>query len=151
MRYFTGFLIVLSSVIFWMLPVADSIYAWKTESRTDTFTVVTAPGITSGNSTLVKSIYNDDVSTIILSSDLSTDIPVYSSYNGTSKKVVYTGLSANTTRQIEIQYDTIAFDEGSVFEALSSLAVWLLYIFFIVFPLGGLWVAFRDDIIHVFT
>jgi hypothetical protein len=151
MRYFTGFLIVLSSVLFWMLPVSSSIYAWKTDARTDVFTITTIPAVTSANSTLLKPIYDNDTSTLDFSSSLSTDIPVYVSYNGTSHLVAYTGLTDNSTRQISISYDVTAFTDNSVFETLSDMAVWLIFIFFIVFPLGGIYVAFKEDIINVFS
>jgi hypothetical protein len=151
MRYFTGFLIILSSVIFWMLPVSDSIYTWKTEPRTDTFNVDTAVGITTASSTLIKPIYDNDTATLDLISDLSTDVPLFVSYNGTTQSVSYSGLTDNATREMSITYDISAFDESTVFETLSDMVVWLIFIFFIVFPLGGLWVAFKPDIIRVFS
>lgn len=151
MRYFTGFLIVLCSVIFWLLPVSDSIYAWKTEPRTDTRTLTTAAAVTTANTVLLKPIFDNDVSTLSFASDLSTDVPAYVSYNTTSRLVVISGLTANASRVMGITYDVTAFDESTVFEALSDATVWLLYIFFIVFPMGGIYVAFKPDLENIFA
>lgn len=151
MRYFTGFLIILCSVIFWLLPVDTAVYAFKTEPRTDDFLVTTAIGVTSGNSTLIKSIYDNDVSTLLFSSNCTTDAITYTSYNTTTRLLVYGGLTADTTRLVEITYDASAFDQPAAFETICDIIVWWLFIFFVVFPMGGLYVAFKPDIEKLIT
>jgi hypothetical protein len=153
LRYFSGFLIVLCSVIFWLLPVFDSIYEWKTEPRTDTFyNVSTGVAVTTANVTLLKPIYDDDTGTLSFFSYDSLDAPAYVSFNATTRQLVFNGLAASTNRTMEISYDVTAFASGGgVFETLSDVAIYLLYIFFVVFPLGGLWVAFKPDIENIFS
>lgn len=150
MRYFTGFLIILCSVIFWMLPVSDAVYAFKTEPRTDQFYLVTPAGITSNASVLHKFIFDDDTATLSLTSDLPTDLPVFVSYNTTTRLVNYAGLTSNATRQLYITYDVTAFNESGPWDAIINAAVWLLFIFFVVFPIGGLWIAFKPDLERIF-
>lgn len=139
MRYFTGFLIVAIGVLLWMLPVTDSIYSWKTEPRTDSFLVTTAAGVTTGNSTLFKSIYDADIHTLAFSSNCSTDAVTYVSYNTTSKLLNYSGLEADVTRELEISYDTSAFDESSAWETFSDMLPYLCYIVFVLFMCSGIY------------
>ena len=151
MRYFTGFLIVLCSVVFWLLPVSDAIYSFKTDLRTDSFLVTTAAGVTSNNSTLVKPLYADDVSTLSFSSNCTNDNIAYTSYNATAKRLLYHGLEAGKTRLVEISYDASAFDFGGPYNTLTDAASWLMFIFFIIFPMGGIYVAFKPDLENIFA
>lgn len=138
MRIFTGFLIILCSVVLWFLPVSESIYAWQTDPRTDTFTVDTGDNVTTGSAVLLKSIYDDDTSTVIFTSDESDDVPVFVSYNGTSRLLGFGGLSDNTTRSLGITYDVTAFAESPTLTTIGSMALWLTYILYVIFPVAGL-------------
>jgi hypothetical protein len=151
MRYFTGFLIVLCSVIFWLLPISGSIYAFKTEPRTDSFLITTATAaVHTANSTLLKPVYDNDTSTISFSSNYTTETITFTSYNTTSNNVRYAGLAGGHTRLVKITYDTTAFDIDGPYETLTDAAVWFLYIFFIIFPMGGIYVAFKPDLENIF-
>jgi len=139
MRYFTGFFIIAIGVLLWMLPVADSIYSWKTEPRTDTFIVTTAAAVTTGNSTLFKSIYDNDIHTLAFTSNCSTDAVTYVSYNTTSKLLNYSGLTASISRELDITYDTSAFNESSPVETLADMLPYLCYIVFVLFMCSGVY------------
>jgi hypothetical protein len=127
---------MLCSVVLWFLPVSESIYAWKTNPRTDTFTVVTAGGVTSDNIILVKSLYDDDVSTITFASAIA-EVPSYSSYNTTTRQLTVNSLTAGESRSLDVNYDVTAFEESPTLDTIGEVALWLTYILYVLFPLAG--------------
>lgn len=138
LRIFTGFLIMFCSVILWLLPIPQSVYDYRTDPRTDTFSITTGLGVTSGSAVLRKPIYDDDIMTLVFSSNNSGDSPLYSSYNTTSRLVDFTGLAANTTRALEITYDINALESNGALENMAGIEPWLYYIILILFPIAGL-------------
>jgi len=137
-RIFYAFLIIVVAVILWMLPFTEAIYDFRTDVREDNFTVITGVGVTNSTVQLFTDIYDDDISMIDLSSNDGDDTPTYSSYNSTTRNLVVTGLSANTTRTLSVWYDIDALTEsGAVGNLLDMLDLfWLLVI--IGFPAAGL-------------
>jgi len=130
MRIFYAFLVIVVSAILFMLPLTEMAYDFRTDIRTDTFTSPTAVGVTTANVTLIKELYDDDISTIDLSSDLATDAPLANSYNATSRQLGMTGYTANTTRTIEVSYDIDALDGSTAINNLVDKIpfIWLLAI-----------------------
>jgi len=137
LRIFTGFLILMCSVVLWFLPVSESIYAWKTDPRTDTYSIVTSVGETSDNKVLLKSIYDEDTSTVILASSIS-EVPTFVSYNATTRLIAFNGLTDNETRDLDITYDVSAFDESPTLDTIGNVALWLTYVLYVIFPMAGL-------------
>ena len=146
-RIFYAFLIIVVAVILWMLPFTEAIYDFRTDVRTDFFTVLTGVGVTSANVQLTQDIYDDDTSTIDLSSNEVDDDPLYSSYNTSTRRLNMTGFADNTTRTLTVLYDIDALTESEAIGNLLDMLdlFWLLVI--IGFPAAGLvaiFIAKRD-------
>ena len=109
MRIFFAFLIIFSAVFLWLLPITTAVYDFRTDLRTDTFSTTTAD-VTTANETLLEALYDDDIGSIEISSDLATDVPLPNSYNTTSQVLNMNGLTANTTRTLEVSYDVDALE-----------------------------------------
>ena len=127
-KLFTAFLIVVVSAILFMLPVTDAIYDFRTDQRTDTYTTATAVAVTTANATLHAVLYDNDIGSASFISDLVTDIPLSSSYNSTSRQLLISGLTANTTRTMEITYDFNALSDSSGIDTLMDWMplIWIL-------------------------
>jgi len=142
MRVFYALLIVVAAVFLWMIPASSAIYDFRTDLREDTFTSATGLGVTSANVTLQKPVYDDDTETIDITSDLATDTPAYSSYNATSRQLLISGLTANTTRTLTVTYD---IDVLVGYDAINTLVdrfpfIWILII--VAFPVAALLAMF---------
>ena len=133
MRVLYAFICVLLGAGLFLFPITEAIYDFQTDVREDTSTITTAAGVTTGNFTLVKSVYDDDVSTISITSDLSTDTPAYSSYNSTSRLLVFNGLTADTTRIVTAGYDVDALTNAPAISTLLNITPFLWYAFAVVF------------------
>ena len=138
MRIFIGFLIMFGSVLLWLLPSTDAAYDFRTDLREDTFTVETLTAVTTGNVTLVKDIYDDDVTTIEITSSDSDDAPLYSSYNGTSRLLAFSGLASSSNRTITITYDVDALVGNDAIDTLVTQLPWIYLFCVICFPAAGL-------------
>jgi len=110
MKIFQSFLIILCVGILLMLPITTAIYYFRTYVKEDTSYAATDVGITSANITLIRKVYQDDPSTIKLSSDLPTDVPALVSYNLTNRVIEVTGLTPSKTRTLTIDYDVDALN-----------------------------------------
>ena len=137
MRIFYSFLIMFGAVLLAILPMTGAQYALLTDLREDNFTVTTDNATTTGTVQLVKDIYDDDVTTITLSSDDVDDSPLYSSYNATSRALIVSGLAVSTARTLTVGYDVDAINSSAFSSALTVGGYpWLIMI--VLFPLGGL-------------
>ena len=130
MKIFYAFLVIVSATILLMLPVGDAVQSFRTSSRTDTFPGTATGGVSSASVVLLKSIYQNDVTTIVPTSSLSTDIPAYLSYNTTNRALVVSGLTVSGNRTLYIDY---TIDALVTMGALSTLAdklpwIWLLMV-----------------------
>lgn len=133
MKIFNSFLIIMGAVFLLLMPLTMAVYDFRTDVREDTFSVDTGVGVTSGNVTLIKPVYDDDTSTIDVSSDLATDIPVFNTYNTTSRQTNFTGLTANTTRILTVSYDVDALNAWLAVGNLVDVTAWLFLIIIIAF------------------
>jgi len=138
LRAFYCFLIVMVATILWLLPVTDGIYSFRTDVKEDSFYVTTAAGVTAANNTLTKALYDDDVSTVDLFSDLNTDTPTVYAYNTTTQVLWVTGLTASDDRTLTISYDYDALNaSGAVSNFLDKLS-WIWMICIAVFPIAAI-------------
>jgi hypothetical protein len=135
---FYSFLIVAVSVFLWLLPVTSAAYDFRTDLKEDNFTVDTAVGVTTGNVTLFKYIYDDDYSTLDITSDDSDDIPSFSTYNATTRLVTFTGLSANNSRTITCEYDVDALEGNDALDTLMDHIPWIYMLMVSVLPVAGI-------------
>jgi len=143
MRIFHGFLIILTAVILFMLPITSSIYDYRTDLREDEFSYETGGAETTANVTLLRPIYDNDTGTIDILSDLGTDIPVFASYNTTTRILDMTGMTLASNRTLTVFYDINALVANL---ALSSFLDWLPYIWIIligIMPLAGIYAIIR--------
>jgi len=113
-----------------MLPLTEAIYDFRTDLREDEFTYATGVGVNSANVTLGKPVYDDDIFTIDILSDLLTDNATYSGYHTTSRLLDISGLSDNATRLLTISYDIDALEGSDAINALLDRVpfIWMLII-----------------------
>lgn len=137
MRIAYSFLIVLVAVFLFLLPITDMVYDYRTEERTDSFTTATGVGVTTANVTLHEFIYDDDTSTVSISSSIA-EAPAFSSYNGTTKTVLVASLTDNTTRTLEVSYDIDAITDSDAINNLLDRVSWIWLLIAAAFPVGGL-------------
>lgn len=128
---------MLTSVILILLPITTGIYDFRTDIKTDTFTVTTPPSTTNATIQLNEEVYDDDTSTLVLTSNDTDDNPVAYSYNGTTRATVVTGLADNTTRTITAQYDYNVISGTATNTFLDNLA-WIWLIMWIALPIAGI-------------
>lgn len=142
MRIFYAFLIIFVTAILWMLPITSAIYDFRTDLRTDTFSTSTAIGVTTANETLMGDLYDCDMGSIDIDSDDATDNPLPGSVNCTTQVLTVAGLTANTTRTLDITY---AYDALAGNNAIDTLIGWLPYIWIlviVVFPMAAIFAMF---------
>ena len=109
-----------ATALLFMLPFSEGVYDFQTDLQEDSLTSTTAVGATSDNLTLSEAIYEDDTTTLSVTSDDSTDVPVLAAYDSTTQSVNITGLTANATRTLEIDYDIDALPGWSGIDTLVS-------------------------------
>lgn len=132
MRVLFAFICVFLGAGLFLFPITESTYDFKTDVREDS-AVVTTIGGTTGSLVLVKPIYDDDTSTLTISSNLSSDTPTYLSYNTTSRLLSFSGLTTSSTRLITVDYDVDALADAPAISTLLNLNPFLWYAFSIVF------------------
>ena len=137
MKIVYSFLIILVAVFLWLLPLSDMVYAFRTDAVTDESEVDTDVGETTANFTLDNYVYNDDIDTISVSSSIN-EVPVVSSYNSTSKTVLVSTLTANTSRTLGITYDIDVITDNDAINELLDRASWIWMLIIIAFPMASL-------------
>ena len=111
--------------------MTEAVYDFLTELRTDTFSTSTAVGVTSANETLLEDLYDGDIGSVDIDSDLATDVPLGNSYNATSQVLLVTGLTDNTTRTLQINYDVNALEGfGAIVALIDRMPfIWIIIVF----------------------
>lgn len=86
-------------------------------------TVSTAVGVTSANVTLTYDIWNNSTAEVIsITSNVSGDTPVASTYTAATNRLLVTGLSANASHGLTTTYNNAGLIDGnSGFTGLSAL------------------------------
>lgn len=143
MRIFYGFLILFFSALLWLVPISDGIYEFRTDAKTDTAYIQTGAGETSSNHTLTKTLYDNDTSSVSLFSYDSDDIPVVSSYNSTTRLLVFTGMAASTNRTMEITFDTDVFTNSNFWPDFLDNFKFYWWVFISLYAIGALVAMFR--------
>jgi len=134
MRIYQAFLVMMTTAILFLLPVSAGIYDFRTDVREDSFSVTTGVGVTSANVTLIKALYDDDISTATALSDNTTDTPTVNAYNTVTRALTIGGLQSETTRGVTVSYDVYALTGGGAIDTLISRIdlIWLICL--IAFP-----------------
>jgi hypothetical protein len=147
LKVFYGFLIVFTVVILFMLPITEAVYDFRTDLREDTFNVETPGVATTGNVTLHKAVYDNDTSTIAITSDISTDTPILAEYHTTTRLTDITGLTASTNRTLTISYDVDALNASTALDIfIERIAlIWLLVVIaFAPAAIVSMWITKRS-------
>lgn len=126
-KIFTAFLIIIASTVMFMLPYFDAAEALKVDTQTDYFSLETAVGQSTDNVVFSKALYDDDTTSILVVSDLSTEGITWGSYNGTAQHLLISNMTENTTRTLTATYDIDALQNDAVANFVDALVwVWLL-------------------------
>jgi len=144
MRVFKAFLVMLTAVVLFMLPLTLAVYGFRTDLETDYFTNTTGVGENTANVVLQKAIYEDDTDTLTITSDLSTDAPIYSSYNATSRLLGMSGLTVSDSRVLTVSYDVDALGAGDGLSVLVDKLPWFLLLIVIAFPVAAIGAIFTN-------
>jgi hypothetical protein len=145
MRIFYAFLVILCAVLlFLLLPFTTGPHSFQTDLKEDSFTVVTAD---TNNATvqLYKALYDDDMSSIGILSRDTDDIPLASSYNGTTRALVIIGLAANTTRAIDVTYEIDALGGNAVIGTILDMFPFFLIAICLMFIGGAIYLIIRGN------
>ena len=137
-------MIMFVSAILFMLPFTQMAYDFRTEPRTDTYSVDTAVGILTANESLYDDLYNADLGSIDIDSTLATDVPMPAAYNVTTRLLDITGLTANTTRILEITYDFDALSATAAIAALIDRLPWIWLLVCVAFAPAALFAIFTN-------
>jgi len=136
-KIFKAFLILMASTILFLLPLTMIVYDFKTDQQTDLFSVVTA-NTTTENITLSELLYDADVTTVYVLSDLSTDNISWGSYNaGTNNLLIY-GLRADSIRVLTATYDVDALGGNAAIIVLVDRLAWFWLLLIIAFAPAAL-------------
>jgi len=86
--------------------INDGIKGWRTEDTTEAYSpVTTGVGVTTANVTLTSELYQDKASEVIaVSSNVTGETPVATSYVTTGNKLLISALDADTTRTLTVNY-----------------------------------------------
>lgn len=105
-----------------MLPgVTTGTESFRTDVKTQSYSVTTAGGATSQNVTLGWELWNNAVTEVTnLSSNMTTDNPVANSYAAAGNLLEITGLAAATTRTVSVSYRTAGLDSYQGAEQAST-------------------------------
>jgi hypothetical protein len=139
LRIFYAFLILLTSVLLWFIPVTDLIYDFRTDVRNDDIVKVTNASETSANVTLHTYIYGSDATLASVTSDEGADAPVIYAYAPSNHTANITGLSVSLSRILTVTYDVDALSGSTAWDKILDDIVpklWLLII--IIFPIAAL-------------
>jgi len=96
-------------VIILLLPaVLPSIQDFRSDSYEEAHGVVTtAAGVTSANLTLAQDLFLDENSQVTsITSNVTADVPLVSTYTKANDRLLITGLIAGTTRTLTVTYNT---------------------------------------------
>lgn len=143
MRIFQGFLIVLVCVILFMLPLTSAIYYFRTDVYEDIYNYETGGGVTTANVVLTYPIYNNDTNTIVMYSDLFSDVPLYSAYNTTTRLLDITGMTAASNRTLRVNYDINALVSNPAISILMDWTPYIWYLMLITLPMAAIYAIIK--------
>jgi hypothetical protein len=128
LKIFYSFLIVFASAVLYFIPITAGVHDFRTDLKEDSFYVSTNGAITTGNVTLIKALYQDDTSSVQLTSDQAVDTPVVAGYTTATRLLDISGLAVSYNRTLTASYDWDALGgSGAVNAFLDKVAwIWLL-------------------------
>lgn len=143
MKIFYSFLIVFSAAVLFFIPITDGVHDFRTDVKEDSFFVTTAGG-TTGNVTLLKSLYDNDVASVALISSDSTDSPVVAGYHSTTRVLDVTGLTTSSNRTLTASYEFDALGGSTAIDLFLDKVAWIWLLCVIAFApaaLAAIWMG----------
>lgn len=128
MRIFYSFLLLFTIAVLFMVPMPEAIYDFRTSLKTDTFWSSTDGATTSANVTLTKAVYDNDLATITITSNLPQDVPALVDYNTTSRLTDITGLALSSNRTLSVSYDYQSIQPNGVIDSLLDKLPWIWFL-----------------------
>ncbi len=144
-------LILLLAIIF--LPaIFISFHDVQVSAVTDSDTIATAGGVTTGNLTLSEALFDDSLSSVTgLESTNANDVPVVLSYNETTPELEIGGLEASASRVLSAEYEYVNPGNnsslGTVLGFLGVLIALCFMVLIVAIPGGtiaDIWARFRS-------
>lgn len=108
-----------------MLPITDGIYDFRTDVKEDIFNNTTGPGVTTANYTLNKALYDNDTSTVTVSSNNTSDSPSVTSYHSATRILDISGLAQSDNRQLTVSYDYDALNASTAISGILDKVPWI--------------------------
>jgi len=96
--------------------VLNAIQDFRTDLQSQSYQVSTGVGVTSANVVLSSQLWDDNVAHVTSVSSNISEPATASSYDSSTKTLTITGLTANTTRTLTVQYKTAALDDYTAAE-----------------------------------
>lgn len=137
MRVFYGFLIIMVAVGLFLLPVTSATYDFRTDVAENEFRYETAGG-TVANVTLLKALYDDDISTVTVTSDDTDDVPAVVAYHTSSRILDISGLDTATNRTLMVSYDFDALSASAALSNFIDYVPWIWLIMLVCFPVAAI-------------
>jgi hypothetical protein len=144
LKIFYAFLIVMTGVILFLLPVTDAVYSFRTDVKLDEFRIETDGATTTANVTLLKSVFDNDTSTISITSDAYVDAPVFIAYDSTTRKTDIAGLLISTNRTLTVAYDYDALSASTALSNFIDKVGWVWLIVLVIFPVAAIAALFLN-------
>jgi len=97
---------IIGAVIIILLlgAVVTSLFDFRTDEQTDEFNVTTGGGVTTADLVLSQDLYNDATVNANVSSNLTADAPIASTYTPGTNTLHVIGLQASDSRRLTIDY-----------------------------------------------
>lgn len=131
-----GAIVILAGIPAFMNSIRD----FRTDTLDETYVVTTNGSTSTGSVQLSKELWEGETVWADISSNLTIDVPVISSYNVSTRNLAFTGLATNNTRNIDIEYKAFRLNEYGgadtgikIFPTFIVLAVSFIPILIIVF------------------
>ena len=117
--------------------IPDAVQSFRTDTMTQEYTVATGATVTNATISLSHTLWDSSPAYITrLSSNITTDSPVAYSYNSSNKGLLITGLSANTSRTVEVDYRTAGLGDYEGADTASMYLPGVAMGLVILIPLG---------------
>ncbi len=137
MRIAFAFIALIASATLLMLDITTAVYDFRTDVREDSFTIETAPAVTTANVTLFKALFDDDTNTISYTSSIA-EAPVVTSYASATRDLASSNFTANTTRTLYVTYDINALSHSDAINNFINWWPFIWYMLITVFPIAAL-------------
>lgn len=128
--------VVVILILIMALPaIPDAVESFRTDTLTQSYTLATGAS-NNGSVALSNNLWNSDIAYISrVASTLATDNSVASTYTAASRSVLVTGLAANTTRTLTIDYRTAGLEENTAADTGITLLPGIVVGMVIIIPL----------------